>query len=69
MKMCKRLCALLAIACFAAGCGSGEVEETVWDDQIETMDKAREVEQKLMDRAGRLSDELETDDKQKDPPD
>jgi hypothetical protein len=48
---------LLALGLFLSGCSSeddeGEVKEHVWKDQVEAIDKAREVENVLKDAAGK----------------
>ena len=67
MKVLASFSIVLAVACAIAGCEPKEVDETVWDDQIKTMDKAREVEDKLMDRADQLRRDVGQDDEE-DPP-
>ncbi|MDH3587933.1 MAG: hypothetical protein OEQ74_00880 [Gammaproteobacteria bacterium] len=52
------LFASIAIGLIGA-CEPKKVEETVWDDQIKTMDKAREVEETLMNRAEQMGKELD----------
>lgn len=67
MNYLSRFSIALAVACVIAGCEPKEVDETVWDDQIKTMDKAREVEDKLMDRADQVGRTIGQDDEE-DPP-
>ncbi|MBT8136048.1 MAG: hypothetical protein KJO54_03435 [Gammaproteobacteria bacterium] len=67
MNFLSRISIALAVACAIAGCEPKEVDETVWDDQIKTMDKAREVEDKLMNRADQLRRDVGQDDEE-DPP-
>jgi len=50
-----------------AGCSPEPVEETVWDDQIKTLDKARDVEETLMNRADQLAKDLEDKDEENPP--
>lgn len=42
-----------------SACESEPVEKTVWDDQVQALDKARQVEGELMQRANQLSKDLE----------
>lgn len=55
MPVCVLLLALSA-------CTSEPVEKTVWDDQVQALDKAREVEDILMQRADQLAKDLENPD-------
>ncbi len=52
-----RLTLLLALGLLLIGCSSqddeGGVKEHVWKDQVEAIDKAREVENVLKDAAGK----------------
>ena len=66
-----RLMILSVLIASLCACDSEPVEETVWDEQIETLDKAREVEDKLMNRAEQLSRDLgntDEDEDKDDPP-
>ena len=51
--------AILALAAASSGCDSDEVPETdqhVWEDQVEAIDKAREVED-VLKRAAEAQDD------------
>ena len=51
-----RLTLLLVLGLFLIGCSKQdeeEVKEHVWKDQVEAIDKAREVENVLRDAAGK----------------
>lgn len=61
-----RCCVLVAAAMVTMGCDR-EVEETVFDDQVQALEKARAVEQQIEDRAGKIADQLRDEDKS-DPP-
>ena len=64
-----RFLILTALVASVSACAEKKVEETVWDDQVKALEKAREVEQELMQRAGQLSEDLDPNKKDdKDPP-
>jgi len=42
---------LVVLALLLTGCEQEPPEKTVWDDQLKTMDKARDVEQQVLDAA------------------
>lgn len=48
--MSKYLIAVTAVLILTA-CDNEPPEKTVWDDQLKTMDKARDVEQQVLDAA------------------
>ena len=50
-----RFALVVCLGLFLGGCSSedNEVTEHVWKDQVETIDKAREVEGMIQDAAGR----------------
>ncbi len=48
----------LAVLLLAA-CNPQPPDETVFDDQLETLDRAREVEETLNDRAAKIGERLE----------
>lgn len=61
---------ILVVSFLLAGicaCESEPVEETVWDDQVKAMDKARDVEQQLMQRADQLANDLDQDEDEEAP--
>ena len=68
MRTLARLLVLTAVISFGTGCEPKEVEETVWDDQVKAMDKARDVEEKLMNRAEQLGREIDKETDEEDPP-
>jgi len=56
--MSKYLLAMTAVFILVA-CDSEPPEKTVWDDQLKTMDKARDVEQQVLDAADLQREALE----------
>ena len=45
-------CTLIVLAAlWLAACDQEPPEKTVWDDQLKTMDKARDAEQQVLDAA------------------
>lgn len=52
---------LVALGLVIGGCSSedNEVEDHVWKDQVESMDKAREVEGMILDAAGKQKKQAE----------
>ncbi len=61
-----RYCLLVTVAIMLVGCSGPDqdevvnpVEETVFDDQVQTMDRARAVEDQLKDSADARRRELE----------
>lgn len=42
---------LVAMAILLTACDQDPPEKTVWDDQLKTMDKARDAEQQVLDAA------------------
>lgn len=41
----------VTVIVFLSACDSEPPEKTVWDDQLKTMDKARDAEQQVLDAA------------------
>ena len=64
-----RLTMVFALMISVSGCGSAdeepaertEAEATVFDDQVEALDKAKQVEELANDRLDQLNSELEED--------
>ncbi len=52
---------VVALGLVTGGCSSedNEVEDHVWKDQVEAMDKAREVEGIILDAAGKQKKQAE----------
>jgi hypothetical protein len=50
---------LLPLAALAACSDQEPPEKTVWDEQLQTMDKARDVEQQLLDSADKQKQQIE----------
>ncbi|MCX4187256.1 hypothetical protein [Methylophaga sp. OBS4] len=51
---------MIMLLLVTAACSDQEPpEKTVWDEQLKTMDKAREVEQQILDSAERQRREIE----------
>lgn len=54
------LLVLLLMSLLLAACSDqDEPQETVWDDQLKTMDKARQTEQILLDNAEKQRRQIE----------
>ena len=74
MRYCLRsLVGPAMLALMLTACSPAPPEKTVFDDQLEALDRAREVEKKLQDRAERIGnrivDEREVDETEnEDPP-
>lgn len=46
-----KICLMAFMVLFIAGCDQDPPEKTVWDEQLKTMDKARDAEQQVLDAA------------------
>jgi|GEM_PF-1884346 len=56
------MCKLLVVVCalfMLIGCDNEPPEKTVWDDQLKTMDKARDAEQQVLDAAAQQRKAIE----------
>ncbi|MDH3646266.1 MAG: hypothetical protein OER80_05795 [Gammaproteobacteria bacterium] len=67
MKPAIRFLVIAGLLISIGACSKEPVEETVWDDQIKALDKARDVEEKLMQRVDDLAEELENKDEEEPP--
>lgn len=63
----RRLTGLAAMAMMLTACSSEPPEQTAFDDQLETMERARDVEKVLEDRAAQIGERYEADTEEEDP--
>lgn len=66
----RRMAGYLLLAGLLAGCNPDPPEETVFDEQLEALERAKQVEETLMKRATEIGERLdnEVDGNKKDPP-
>ena len=62
------LLGMAMLAVLLTGCNQPPPDETVFDDQLDTLERARNVEEQLNDRAARIEDRLDDAGDEEDPP-
>ena len=59
---------LAAMAVLLTGCNQPPPDETVFDEQLDALERARNVEKELNDRAAGIGDQLDDAGDEEDPP-